>query len=122
MKTSMWGPKNEDVYVGVLRMKTSMWGPKNEDVYVGVLNAVIYRSLSRFEVQIEVGLPDEEGRREIFEIHTNSMAVGGMLGSDVNLRELAANTTSYSGAEIAGVVRAAASFALERYVSPRRGN
>ena len=44
-------------------MKTSMWGPKDEDVYVGVLNAVMYRSLSRFEVQIEVGLPDEVGRR-----------------------------------------------------------
>ena len=45
-----------------------------------------------------------------------------MLGSDINLRELAANTTSYSGAEIAAVVRAAASFALERYLSHRRGN
>ena len=28
MKTSMWGPKNEDISVG---------GPKNEDIYVGVL-------------------------------------------------------------------------------------
>lgn len=46
------------------------------------------------------------------------MATSGMLGPDVSLRELAANTTSFSGAEIAGVVRAAASFALERYVSP----
>ena len=64
-----------------------------------------------------MGLPDEEGRREIFEIHTGSMAASGMLGPDVNVRELAANTTSFSGAEIAGVVRAAASFALERYVS-----
>lgn len=64
-----------------------------------------------------MGLPDEEGRREIFEIHTGLMAASGMLGPDVNLRELAANTTSFNGAEIAGVVRAAASFALERYVS-----
>ena len=70
----------------------------------------------RFEVQIEVSLPDEEGRREIFEIHTRSLLASGMLGSDVNLHRLATNTTRFSGAEIAGVVRAASSYALERYV------
>lgn len=68
----------------------------------------------RFEVQIEIGLPDEEGRREIFEIHTRSMRESHMLSPDVNLFDLAANTTRFSGAEIAGVVRAAASYALER--------
>lgn len=68
----------------------------------------------RFEVQIEIGLPDEEGRREIFEIHTRLMRESHMLSPDVNLLDLAANTTRFSGAEIAGVVRAAASYALER--------
>ena len=71
----------------------------------------------RFEVQIEVSLPDEEGRREIFEIHTRDMRSSGMLAEDVDPRQLAANTTRFSGAEIAGVVRAASSYALERYVS-----
>lgn len=71
----------------------------------------------RFEVQIEVTLPDEEGRKEIFEIHTRSMRGSGMLADDVSLARLAANTTRFSGAEIAGVVRAASSYALERYVS-----
>ena len=69
----------------------------------------------RFEVQIEVSLPDEEGRREIFEIHTREMRRNGLLGSDVDNRELAANTSRLSGAEIAGVVRAASSYALERH-------
>uniref|UniRef100_A0A1X7VB22 Vesicle-fusing ATPase n=1 Tax=Amphimedon queenslandica TaxID=400682 RepID=A0A1X7VB22_AMPQE len=68
----------------------------------------------RFEVQIEVGLPDEEGREEIFSIHTREMRESGILSTDVNLKELAANTTRFSGAEIAGVVRGAASYALER--------
>ncbi|XP_019862198.1 PREDICTED: vesicle-fusing ATPase-like, partial [Amphimedon queenslandica] len=68
----------------------------------------------RFEVQIEVGLPDEEGREEIFSIHTREMRENGILSTDVNLKELAANTTRFSGAEIAGVVRGAASYALER--------
>ena len=44
------------------------------------------------------------------------MRDNGALSRDVNLHELAANTTRFSGAEIAGVVRAAASFALEKQV------
>ena len=88
----------------------------------------------RFEVQIEVGLPDEDGRygihnftlkhtyiisyirEEIFAIHTREMRESGTLSPDINLKELAANTTRFSGAEIAGVVRGAASYALERKV------
>eukprot|EP00731_Ephydatia_muelleri_P033984 Em0044g4a len=35
------------------------------------------------------GLPDEEGRQEISEIHTGSMAASGMLGPDVNSQILA---------------------------------
>ena len=69
----------------------------------------------RFEVQIEVTLPDEDGRCEIFDIHTREMRRNGLLGADVNSRELAANTSRFSGAEIAGVVRAASSYALERH-------
>ena len=42
------------------------------------------------------------------------MRESGMLSADVDLSDLAANTTRFSGAEIAGVVRAAASYALER--------
>ena len=68
----------------------------------------------RFEVQIEIGLPDEEGRREIFDIHTRLMRESHMISSDVSVFDLAANTSRFSGAEIAGVVRAAASYALER--------
>lgn len=69
----------------------------------------------RFEVQIEVTLPDKEGRREIFEIHTREMRRNGLLNSDVSSLELATNTSRLSGAEIAGIVRAASSYALERH-------
>ena len=55
-------------------------------------------------------------RLEIFEIHTRLMRESGSLDEHVSLSELAANTTGYSGAEIAGCVRAAASYALERHV------
>ena len=69
----------------------------------------------RFEVQIEINLPDKKGRWEIFEIHTRLMRESSMLSADVDLWGLASNTTRFSGAEVAGVVRAAASYALERY-------
>ena len=55
-------------------------------------------------------------RQEIFEVHTCTMRESGALSPDVNIADLAANTTRFSGAEIAGVVRAAASYALERQV------
>lgn len=44
------------------------------------------------------------------------MLASGMLASDVDIHRLAASTNRFSGAEIAGVVRAASSYALERYV------
>lgn len=75
----------------------------------------------RFEVQIEVTLPDEEGRREIFEIHTREMKKNGLLGEGVDSQELASNTSRLSGAEIAGVVRAASSYALERHHKQETG-
>ena len=48
------------------------------------------------------------------------MRNSSMLSPDVDLWGLAANTTRFSGAEIAGVVRAASSYALERFVSEKR--
>ena len=50
-------------------------------------------------------------------MHTRSVQESGVLDQDVSLEELAANTSHFSGAEIAGVVREAVSFSLERTVS-----
>ncbi len=43
----------------------------------------------RFEVHVEVGLPNKEGRREILNIHTTSMRGNNLLDTDVNLDKLA---------------------------------
>eukprot|EP00730_Choanoeca_flexa_P007178 TRINITY_DN12292_c0_g1_i24.p1 TRINITY_DN12292_c0_g1~~TRINITY_DN12292_c0_g1_i24.p1 ORF type:complete len:291 (+),score=58.22 TRINITY_DN12292_c0_g1_i24:873-1745(+) len=59
----------------------------------------------RFEVQIEIGAPDKEGRKSIFSIHTKSMRAANLLAGDVDLNALASMTSSFTGAEIAGVVR-----------------
>ena len=74
----------------------------------------------RLEVQLRVELPDCEGRRAILRIHTRQMKEAGALSLDaIDLIEdidkgLPALMDHYSGAEIAGVVRSAASFALAR--------
>lgn len=69
----------------------------------------------RLEVHLEISLPDEEGRLEIFNIHTAKMRENGLLDSDVDLAELAGLTKNFSGAEINGLVKAAASFAFSRH-------
>ncbi|GLT51403.1 hypothetical protein SLA2020_248160 [Shorea laevis] len=71
----------------------------------------------RLEVQVEIGLPDENGRLQILQIHTNKMKENSFLAPDVYLEELAARTKNYSGAELEGVVRSSVSFALNRQIS-----
>lgn len=70
----------------------------------------------RLEVQMEIGLPNEHGRLQIFNIHTARMRDFKKLNSDVDLKELAALTKNFSGAEIEGLVRAAQSTALNRLI------
>lgn len=78
----------------------------------------------RLEVQLRVELPDLKGRRDIFRIHTRKMQETGAVSETAvkyieNLGEsgLPALTDKFTGAEAAGLVRSAASFALARSVS-----
>ncbi|DBB18339.1 hypothetical protein WJX82_004385 [Trebouxia sp. C0006] len=70
----------------------------------------------RLEVQVEIGLPDDKGRLQILQIHTSKMAANSFLGRDIDLWSLAERTKNFSGAEIEGLVKSAASFALNRQV------
>ncbi|CUG93603.1 vesicle-fusing ATPase, putative [Bodo saltans] len=70
----------------------------------------------RFEVHVEIGLPNEEGRVEIFRIHTKGIRENNVMAADVKLEELAKLTKNYSGAEIEGVVRSAISNTFNRHV------
>ncbi|KFA60871.1 hypothetical protein S40285_04838 [Stachybotrys chlorohalonatus IBT 40285] len=69
----------------------------------------------RLEVHLEISLPDEPGRLEILKIHTSKMRTNGLLDADVNLDELAGLTKNFSGAELNGLTKAAASFAFSRH-------
>ncbi len=68
------------------------------------------RRPGRFDREIELRVPDREGRREIFQIHTRGMP----LAEDVNLDDLADRTYGFVGADIAATCREAAMNALRR--------
>lgn len=70
----------------------------------------------RLEVQIEISLPDEFGRQQILKIHTAKMKENKVMQDDVDIAELAALTKNFSGAEIAGLVKSATSFAFNRHI------
>jgi len=70
----------------------------------------------RLEVQVEISLPDEAGRQQILTIHTKPMRDAHYLAPDVSLPHLATETKNFSGAEIEGLVKSAASYAFARQV------
>merc|ERR1712000_56554 len=70
----------------------------------------------RLEVHMEIGLPDKHGRLQILRIHTARMRENNFLESDVDLDDLAERTKNYSGAEIEGLVKSAASYAFDRQI------
>lgn len=81
-----------------------------------ILDPAILRP-GRFEVQLEISLPNEKGRHDIFIVHTGDMRKNKLLASDVNLEQLAKDTPNYTGAEIAGIVRSAISFAMMEHTN-----
>lgn len=70
----------------------------------------------RLEVQMEIGLPNEEGRFQILNIHTKRMREFKKINPDVDNKELATLTKNFSGAELEGLVRAAQSTAMNRLI------
>jgi len=62
------------------------------------------RRFGRFDREIELGVPDEEGRLEILHIHTKNMK----LSEDVNLERIAEQIHGFVGADIAQLCTEAA--------------
>ena len=70
----------------------------------------------RLEIHMEINLPDENGRVQILNVHTSKMREYNLLENDVDLREIASLTKNFSGAEIAGLIKSASSFAFNRHI------
>ena len=64
----------------------------------------------RFDRIIEIPMPDEKGRLEIFKIHTRNMA----LDNDVDLDKMVKMTNDLSGADIKAIVTEAGMFVIRR--------
>ena len=70
------------------------------------------RRPGRFDREIQIGVPDKKGRREILEIHTRNMP----LAEDVDVNKLAEITHGYVGADLAALAKEAAMHALRRFL------
>ncbi|MFH1106957.1 MAG: CDC48 family AAA ATPase [Candidatus Micrarchaeota archaeon] len=115
-------PKREEV-VGevekriVSQLLTTMDGLKSRGQVVVIAatnrpNAIdpALRRPGRFDREIEIGVPDKKGRKEILQIHTRGMP----LEDDVSLDQLAAVTHGFVGADVQSLCKEAAMKALRR--------
>lgn len=68
------------------------------------------RRPGRFDREIEIGVPDKNGRKEILKIHTRNMP----LSDGVELDALADKTYGYVGADLAALAREAAMSVIRR--------
>lgn len=81
-----------------------------------ILDPAVLRP-GRFDDIVEIPLPEEKDRREIFQVHLR----GKPLAKGIDMGELAAKTEGYNGAEIAGVCNRAALSAVRRTVAAGQG-
>jgi transitional endoplasmic reticulum ATPase len=68
------------------------------------------RRPGRFDREIEIGVPDRDGRKEILQIHTRGMP----LAKDVDLDKIADMTHGFVGADLEALCKEAAMSALRR--------
>ena len=117
-------PKREDVsgeverrvVAQMLSLMDGMQGRSNV-VIIGATNRQdaidpALRRGGRFDREIEIGVPDREGRQEIMEIHTRQMPIS----DDFNMEWILENTYGFVGADLAALVRESAMKALRRYL------
>jgi len=88
---------------------------RGEIICIGATNRInaideALRRPGRFDREIEFGVPNVKGRKEIFQIHTRGMP----LEDDVDLDKYANITYGFVGADIMAVCREAAMFALRK--------
>ena len=115
-------PKREDVNGEVERrvvaqLLASMDGleSRGQVIVIGATNRPdaidpALRRPGRFDREIEIGVPDRNGRLEILRIHTRNMP----LAKDVDLEKIADMTHGYVGADLSALVKEAAMSALRR--------
>lgn len=117
-------PKREDVTGEVERrvvaqLLTLLDGMEGRDnvVVIGATNRrdaidPALRRPGRFDRELEIGVPDKNGREEIINIHTRGMPIS----DDFDIGWLLDNSYGFVGADISALVRESAMKALRRYL------
>ncbi|HSB49749.1 MAG TPA: AAA family ATPase, partial [Nitrosopumilaceae archaeon] len=70
------------------------------------------RRPGRFDREVEISVPNDDGRLEILQIHTRGMPIA----EGIDLKELSADLHGYTGADIKSLCREAAMKAIRRYL------
>jgi len=88
---------------------------RGEVVVIGATNRVdaidpALRRGGRFDREIEIGVPDRDGRKEILQVHTRNMP----LADDIDIDEYAETTHGFVGADIASLAKEAGMNAIRR--------
>ena len=88
---------------------------RGDVIVIGATNRVdaidpALRRGGRFDREIEIGVPDKTGRKEIFDVHTRGMP----LAEDVSIEKLSAQTHGFVGADIDALTTEAAMLTLRR--------
>jgi len=105
----------ENRIVGQLLSLMDGLDARGDVVVVGATNRIdtldpALRRGGRFDREIEIGVPDEKGRREILAVHTRQMP----LADNIDLDRLAAQTHGFVGADLESLSTEAAMAALRR--------
>ena len=70
------------------------------------------RRPGRFDREMEISVPNADGRLEVMEIHTRGMPIA----KDVNLKVLSSELNGYTGADMKSLCREAAIRSIRRYL------
>jgi transitional endoplasmic reticulum ATPase len=103
----------ENRIVGQLLTLMDGLDARGEVIVIGATNRVdaidpALRRGGRFDREIQIGVPDESGRKEILEVHTRGMP----LADDVSVETIARRTHGFVGADLDAVASEAAMAAI----------
>lgn len=109
------GGDAENRLVGQLLSLMDGLDSDDDVIVIGATNRVdsidpALRRSGRFDREILIGAPNETGRKEILDIHTNDMN----LSDDVDIDALASQTNGFVGADLAALSREAALDAIQK--------
>ncbi|GCF12320.1 ATPase AAA [Haloarcula mannanilytica] len=88
---------------------------RGQVIVIGATNRVddidpALRRGGRFDREIEIGVPDKKGRKEILQVHTRGMP----LSEEIDIENYAENTHGFVGADLASLTKESAMNALRR--------